>query len=157
MCVATPHATRVAQRKIEANLISELMEDRIVNTHTTPELRKKAGRALVECGLWLCIGFIGASGLAAGLLQLFDGEVKPLSALALAGGGSVLAAVSWWRGRTVLDIVGGAAAMTAQTSRKTSTSAASSGSASRSSSMQAGRSTMTVAVRCFAATQPEAP
>lgn len=107
------------------------MENRILNAHSMSELRQKAGRALGECGLWLRIGFIGASGLAAGLLQLFDGEVKPLSALALAVGGGVLAAGSWWRGRTVLDIVDGAAAVTAQISRKTSTRAASSGSAYR--------------------------
>ena len=79
-----------------------------------PELRKKTGRALIECGLWLRIGFIGACGLAAGLLQLFDGKVKPLPALALAVSGAALAAMSWWRGRTVLDIVDGAAAVTAE-------------------------------------------
>jgi len=73
-------------------------------------LRRKAGRALVESGLWLRIGFIGASGVAAGLIQLFDGEVKPLSALALAVGGGVLAAVSWWRARTVLENADGATA-----------------------------------------------
>jgi len=89
------------------------MENRIVNTHSTPELRKKAGPAFLECGLWLRIGFIGASGLAAGLLQLFEGEVRPLSALALAVGGGVLAAASWWRARRVLDTADGAAAVTA--------------------------------------------
>ena len=86
------------------------MEARIVNTQPIRDLSKRARRALVESGLWLRIGFIGASGVAAGLIQLFDGEVKPLSALALAVGGGVLAAVSWWRARTVLENADGATA-----------------------------------------------
>lgn len=130
------------------------MEDRIANMHCTPGLRKKSRRALVECGLWLRIGFIGACGLAAGLLQLFNGETKPLSALVLAVSGGVLAAISWRRGRTVLDIVDGTAAVTAGVSAPGS--AASSGWASRPSSEQGGRSTMTDAAPGFAATQPEA-
>ena len=73
------------------------MEARIVNTQPIRDLSKSARRALVECGLWLRIGFIGASGVAAGIIQLLGGEVKPLSALALAVGGGVLAALSWRR------------------------------------------------------------
>lgn len=88
------------------------MENRFVNTHSTPELRRKARRALVACGLWLRIGFVGASAVAVGLLLLFDGEVAPLLALALAVGGGVLAAASWWRAATVLDVADGAAAVT---------------------------------------------
>ena len=91
------------------------MEDGIVNAYPTPELRKKAGAALVACGLWLRIGFVGASAVAAGLIQLFDGKVKPFSALALAVGGGVLAAVSWWRARTVLEIADGATVEMADT------------------------------------------
>jgi hypothetical protein len=79
---------------------------------------------VVECGLWLRIGFIGASALAAGLLQLFDGEVKPMSALALAVGGGVLAAVSWWRARTVLAIVDRTSAVSAGAPSRTSARAA---------------------------------
>jgi hypothetical protein len=130
------------------------MEDRIVNTHPTPQLRKKAGRALIECVLWLRIGFIGACGLAAGLLQLFDGEVKPLSALALALSGGALAAISWWRGRTVLDIVDGAAAVTAGVSSLAG--AENGGSAVLPSLTQGGHSTITDAAPGFAATPPEA-
>ena len=89
------------------------MGDQIINTQSIPELSKRARRALIECGLWLRIGFIGASTLAAGLLQLFSGEVKALSALALAVGGGVLAAGSWWRGRTVLDLADRASAVIA--------------------------------------------
>ena len=86
------------------------MENQFVNTHSAHEMRNKGGRALVWCGLWLRVGFIGASALAAGLLQLFDGDVKPHLALALAVGGGVLAAVSWRRATAVLDVADSAAA-----------------------------------------------
>jgi hypothetical protein len=130
------------------------MEDQILNTHHTPELRDKAGRALIELGLWLRVGFIGACGVAGGVLQLFDGEVKPLSALALAASGGVLAAISWWRGRTVLDIVDGTAGVTAGVSSPAS--AASGGSASSLSSMRGRGSPITGAARRFAATRAKA-
>ena len=65
---------------------------------------ERIGRpSLVACSLWLHIGFIGASALAAGLLQLFDGEAKWSFALALAFSGAVLAAASWRRGLIVLE------------------------------------------------------
>jgi hypothetical protein len=54
--------------------------------------------------VWLRIAFIGASVSAAGLIQLFDGEVQLLSALALAVGGGLLAVFSRRRARTALDI-----------------------------------------------------
>jgi hypothetical protein len=68
-----------------------------------PEFQNNTDRALFACKLWLHIGFIGATALAAGLLQLFDGEGKWLWALALALFGSVLAAASWRRAVTVLE------------------------------------------------------
>jgi hypothetical protein len=68
-----------------------------------PELQKNAQRALVACSLWLNVGFIGTAALAAGLLQLFDGEATWLSALALAFSGGVLATASWRRGLSVLE------------------------------------------------------
>ncbi len=67
------------------------------------ELQKGAERSLVSCSLWLHIGFIGASALAAGLIRLSAGNAGALSALALAISGGVLALASWRRGRTVLD------------------------------------------------------
>ena len=79
------------------------MEDGIVNAYPTPELRKKAGRALIACGFWLRVAFVGASGVVAGLIQLIEGSASPLSALTLAVGGAVLAVVSWWRARAALD------------------------------------------------------
>lgn len=86
------------------------MKNQIVNVPSTPESSRRARRVLVLSGLWLRIGFIGASGVAAGVLQLLASDVKPLSALALAVGGGVLAAGSWWRARTVLDAADDAAA-----------------------------------------------
>ena len=88
------------------------MEDGIVNAYPTPELRKKAGRALVACGFWLRVGFVGASGVAVGLIQLIEGDVKPLSALTLAVGGVVLAVASWRRALAVLENVDQPAART---------------------------------------------
>jgi hypothetical protein len=79
------------------------MEARIAITQPIRDLSERARRALVESGLWLRIGFIGASGVAAGIIQLLGGEAKPISALALAVGGGVLATLSWWRAGAVLE------------------------------------------------------
>jgi hypothetical protein len=68
-----------------------------------PEFQNNIDRALFACRLWLHIGFIGAAAIAAGILQLFDGEGKWLWALALALLGGVLAAASWRRALTVLE------------------------------------------------------
>ena len=66
-------------------------------------MQNKIEGPLVRCGLWLHIGFIGATAVAAGLLLLFQGEAKWLSALALIVTGGMMAAVGWYRGRVVLD------------------------------------------------------
>lgn len=79
------------------------MEARIANTQPIRDLSKSARRALVESGLWLRIGFIGASGVAAGIIQLLGSEGKPISALALAVGGGVMATLSWRRAWANLD------------------------------------------------------
>ena len=84
------------------------MENRIENAHGVPELSRRDRNALVACGLWLRLGFIGACGFAGVLLQLLNGEMKPLSAVALLVGAGTLAAVSWWRARAVLDVCDGA-------------------------------------------------
>jgi hypothetical protein len=62
-------------------------------------------RAVLAYGLWLRVGVTGAGALVVGLLQLFDREAQLLPALALAGGGSVLAAIGWARGRRALGMV----------------------------------------------------
>lgn len=67
------------------------------------EFQSNSDRALFASRLWLHAGFIGAAVLAAGLLQLFDGEGKWLWALTLALLGGVLAAASWRRALTVLE------------------------------------------------------
>lgn len=79
------------------------METRTANTQPIRDLSKRAQRGLVESGLWLRIGFIGACGVAAAIIQLLGGEVKPISALALAVGGGILAALSWWRAGAILE------------------------------------------------------
>ena len=61
-------------------------------------------RALLVSSVWLRVGFIGATAVAAGVLQLLEGDFAWLSPLALAFCGGVLAAVSWSRARTVLDL-----------------------------------------------------
>jgi hypothetical protein len=68
-----------------------------------PESQSNVERVLVTCSLWMLIGFVGATAVAAGVLQLFDGEANWLSALALIVCGGILTATSWHRGRIVLD------------------------------------------------------
>lgn len=68
-----------------------------------PESQNNTDRALVASSLWLHVGFIGACALAAGLIQLFDGETTWLSALSLGFCGGALAAAGWRRGRSILE------------------------------------------------------
>ena len=68
-----------------------------------PESKNKMDRALVASSLWLHVGFIGACALAAGLIQLFDGETTWLSALSLGFCGGALAVAGWRRGRSILE------------------------------------------------------
>jgi hypothetical protein len=104
------HAKPARCRNV-ANLKGDPMTESIVNTSL--ESRNKSKRALLACGLWLRVSFIGASGLAAGLLFIFDGSLEPLSALVLAVGGGILAAFSWWRAWTILDHANAPATVTA--------------------------------------------
>jgi hypothetical protein len=68
-----------------------------------PESPNNSSRALVASSLWLHIGLIGATALAAGLLQWFDGDPRlPWSPIVALFGG-VLAAASWRRGFAVLE------------------------------------------------------
>jgi hypothetical protein len=79
------------------------MEHPIEIAHPVPELSARDRCALVSCGLWLRVGFIGACASAGVLLELIHGEMGPLSALALAAGAVTLTAVGWWRARVVLE------------------------------------------------------
>jgi hypothetical protein len=104
--------TRVTRSEIETNLTGKTMENRIVNTHSVPESRRKTERALLMLGVWLRSAFIGASVLMAGLIQWVAGELTPLAALVLAFGGGMLAIVSWRRAWTVLESVERSVAVT---------------------------------------------
>lgn len=68
-----------------------------------PIVNRDDERALLTSSVWLRVGFIGATAVAAGVLQLLEGDLAWLSPLALAFCGGVLAAVSWSRARAVLD------------------------------------------------------
>jgi hypothetical protein len=98
--------------------------------HSMAQLESSTHRALIASSLWLHIGLIGASVLAVGLLQLFDGEANWPSPLALAFFGSLLAAATWRRGLTVLSNAERASAAAAD---------APSGSTSRASPKRDGR------------------
>ena len=74
-------------------------------------------RALVACGAWLTVGFIGASVLAAGLLQLVDGDREWLSAPALAVSGGTLAIAGWCRSQSVLEQAKGVSAIATNSAR----------------------------------------
>ncbi len=67
-------------------------------------------RALIVCGLWLHIGLIGATALAAGLLQLFEGGPWWMWASALAVSGGALAYAGWRRGWITLEPAGSVSA-----------------------------------------------
>jgi hypothetical protein len=72
--------------------------------HVETGSRRSTARALVDCSLFLYVGFIGVAALGAGLLQLFDGDANRHSALLLAVCGPVLAATSWHRARSALEL-----------------------------------------------------
>jgi hypothetical protein len=83
-----------------------------------PDLSTRDRSALFSCGLWLRLGYVGAFAIAGVLIQLFNGQMKPLSALGLAAGAATLMAVSWWRARAALE---GADATVAATAATTAT------------------------------------
>jgi hypothetical protein len=72
-------------------------------TPYTPAMPKGAWQALTTSSLWLRVGFIGASAVAAGLVLALRSEANPLSALALVLGGGLLAAASWRHARNILE------------------------------------------------------
>ncbi|MET0919095.1 MAG: hypothetical protein ABWY07_11815 [Burkholderiales bacterium] len=79
------------------------MENRPMNVYQMPELYGSTRRSLLACGLWLRLGFVGASAAAVGIIQLFGDEASPLSALALAAAGAALAVVGWRRAHAALS------------------------------------------------------
>ena len=89
------------------------MKDQTPNAYA---LHQGTSRSLFVCGLWIRIGFLGACGVLAGLLQLFDGDSTAGAALAVLVGGAVLGAISWWRLRAVLALLDRAEAWASETS-----------------------------------------
>jgi len=72
-------------------------------TPSTADVPKGAWHALSACGLWMRVGFVGASTLAAGLVLAFRGESGALTTLALILGGGLVAVLSWRYARTILE------------------------------------------------------
>jgi hypothetical protein len=96
------------------SFIGDSMNTQHIDTSSYAAWRNEAGPGVVAFGMWLRAGFVGASAVAVGLLQMFSGDVKPLSALALTAGGLALAFFSWHRARKSLDAMDdGAAAVEA--------------------------------------------
>ena len=81
------------------------METRNVNIHQIPDLHGPLGRRLLACGLWLRLGFVGASAVAIGVIQLFGHDASPLSAFVLTMGGGALGILSWRRAHAALTDV----------------------------------------------------
>ena len=78
------------------------MKDLTLNTRP---LNPETSRALLACGFWLRTGFIGASGVIAGLILLFDSEFAISTAFAVLAGGAALTALSWWRARDTFALL----------------------------------------------------
>lgn len=68
-----------------------------------PDRRSPAHRALVASGLWMRVGFVGASVFAVGLIALFNGDASAATALASAITGGLVAAYAWRRSWVVLN------------------------------------------------------
>jgi len=79
------------------------VNDKYCNPSSYAEWRKEAGPGAFAFGMWLRVGFIGASAVAVGLIHLFSTEAQSLPALALTSGGLVLALFGWHRARRALD------------------------------------------------------
>jgi hypothetical protein len=74
-----------------------------IDPRFVPDRRSPAWRALLASTVWLRAGFIGASVFAIGLIMLVTGEGQPMSALASAIAGALLAALAWRHAWTVLS------------------------------------------------------
>ena len=68
-----------------------------------PSMPDDSTRALFVSGLWVQLGFVGASVLAIALTRLLDGGASAPLALAGALGAGVLTAFAWHRSLRVLD------------------------------------------------------
>ena len=102
----TDHAVaaglRRARPNIDSNPKGELMNNLLATIERPPKLDTATRRAMLACGLWMRLGFIGASLVAVGVIQLFDGETSALSAFSFVAGGAVLALLGWRRAPAAL-------------------------------------------------------
>ena len=73
------------------------MNDRNAYANDIAVIHGEDSGALFACGMWLRLGFVGASAAVAGVVALFGGDGTPLSALALALGGAALAVFGYRR------------------------------------------------------------
>lgn len=74
-----------------------------IDPRFVPERRSPAWRALRASTVWLRAGFVGASVLAIGLIMLVTGEGQPMTALASAIAGALVATLAWRHSWTVLS------------------------------------------------------
>jgi hypothetical protein len=79
------------------------MKSNLVVTTSNSTQRDPGGLSCFAFGMWLRGGFIGASVCAIGLVQLFDGDSRPLPALSLAVVGALLAVYNWRRAPKCLE------------------------------------------------------
>lgn len=86
---------------------------RTSSTDPIPKPDATTGWALLACGLWLRVGYIGVSATIIGLSQLFGGGTTPLAPLGLVLGGGALAALGWRRAHSALQHADPPAATTA--------------------------------------------
>ncbi len=69
----------------------------------THDVHRRIAWPLIASGLWLRLGFVGASGSVAAMIAMFTGDTGPWAALPLAIAGAALAAYSWRRALAVLE------------------------------------------------------
>ena len=81
------------------------MNDRNAYANDLSVIHGESSGALFACGMWLRLGFVGASAALAGIVALFGGDGTPLSALALATGGAALAVLGWRRAYAAVDAI----------------------------------------------------
>jgi len=79
------------------------MNERNAYANGIAVIQGEGSGALWACGMWLRVGFVGASAAVAGVVALFGGDGTPLSALALAVGGAALTVFGWRRAYAAVD------------------------------------------------------
>ena len=73
------------------------MNNHYIDTRHPPESQSEYHNAIVASGFWLRVGILGVSAVAISLLMLFNGDARPVNAVAGALAGGVVAAFAWRR------------------------------------------------------------